>query len=194
MSELKKCLLKVHKAMDGGTLTLFTNRLDLTNVYKDLKEPLSLCDIELLAQSKYANANDLRVRFLENPKTSLLALRSFWEGFDAPGDTLRCVVLVKLPFMYPDDPFLLEVAKRENTPSFNYVWHKIQIPTTVINFKQAVGRLIRKHSDKGFLILPDSRYLQANYGKIFIENLPSKNIHVLPTAEIVKAINLFYEY
>ncbi len=51
--------------------------------------------------------------------------------------------------------------------------------------KQAAGRLIRKATDEGAVILADSRIVSKWYGKIFLRSMPSTNVRVLTRAEIV---------
>ena len=62
------------------------------------------------------------------------------------------------------------------------------LPEAVIDLKQAAGRLIRSSTDKGSLILADSRLLTKYYGRTFLEALPSKQRHTLSTREIVEAL------
>ena len=99
--------------MGGSTLTLFTNRKEMETVYNAIHSQLADQGIPLLCQSKGYSAKRLRDEFLANKQTSLFALKSFWEGFDAPGDTLRCVVIPKLPFARPTDPLYCERELRE---------------------------------------------------------------------------------
>lgn len=100
--------------------------------------------------------------------TSLFALRSFWEGFDAGGDTLRCVIIPKLPFASPKDPLVRERELREDRS-----WWHYSLPEAVITVKQASGRLIRSATDTGVLVLADSRLVSKRYGRQFTSSLPN---------------------
>jgi ATP-dependent DNA helicase DinG len=126
----------------------------------------------------------LRDEFVEDEQLSLFALRSFWEGFDAAGATLRCVVIPKLPFGRPNDPLQCERGLRERN-----AWKAYALPEAVIDLKQAAGRLIRSSTDSGYLILADARLTQKSYGQTFLEALPSRNIQSLTTAEIAQRIS-----
>ena len=180
---LERLILEVHVALGGSTLTLFTNRRDMEQLYERLKGPLSQAGIDLRCQSRGFSAKRLRDEFCENESLSLFALRSFWEGFDAPGDTLRCVIIPKLPFGKPNDPLMLERGLREQN-----VWRRYSLPEAIIDMKQAAGRLIRSSTDKGFLVLADSRLLTKGYGKNFLEALPSQRRYALDTAGIAKML------
>ena len=54
--------------------------------------------------------------------------------------------------------------------------------------KQAAGRLIRSSTDTGVLVLTDRRLLTKGYGKVFLKSLPSRNITVCSSDEIVAAV------
>ena len=125
----------------------------------------------------------LRDEFLADEHLSLFALKSFWEGFDAPGTTLKGVIIPKLPFAKPSDPLSCERSAREDR-----AWKRYALPQAVIEVKQAAGRLIRKADDEGFVILADKRLLTKSYGDAFLASLPSRNICIASTDEIVEAI------
>ena len=123
---------------------------------------------------------------MKEESLSLLALKSFWEGFDAQGDTLRCVVIPKLPFASPNDPLVRERDAREER-----AWWRYSLPEAVISVKQAAGRLIRSASDSGVLVLADSRLAAKRYGKTFIKSLPSKNVQMLDSANVRRYIEFW---
>jgi ATP-dependent DNA helicase DinG len=180
---LEKLILSVHLALGGSTLTLFTNRRDMEDMYGRLKDPLAAEGVTLRCQTRGFSAKRLRDEFLENEALSLFALRSFWEGFDAPGDTLRCVIIPKLPFGKPNDPLMLERGLRESN-----VWKAYALPEAIIDLKQAAGRLIRSSTDSGSLILADSRLLTKWYGRAFLTALPSQQRYTLDTPAIAEAL------
>ncbi len=183
LAALEKLLLEVHRAMGGSTLTLFTNRREMEQLYGSIEPQLAKEGMELICQMRGTSAKRLRDEFLVNEKTSLFALRSFWEGFDAPGDTLRCVVIPRLPFSRPNDPLSCERALREKN-----AWARYDLPEAIISLKQAAGRLIRSSTDTGYLVLADSRLVTKNYGKRFLQALPSNNLHLLETKDVAADI------
>jgi ATP-dependent DNA helicase DinG len=117
---------------------------------------------------------------------SLFALKSFWEGFDAAGDTLRCVVIPKLPFASPRDPLVLERDVREQR-----AWWRYSLPEAVLSVKQAAGRLIRTNTDSGILVLADVRVSTKRYGQTFLNALPTSNATKLERASIGRYITLW---
>jgi ATP-dependent DNA helicase DinG len=46
------------------------------------------------------------------------------------------------------------------------------VPEAIIKLKQGVGRLIRSKTDKGIIVLLDSRVKTKRYGKLFLDSLP----------------------
>ena len=116
-----------------------------------------------------------RLQLIEQFRASgngvLLGAASFWEGVDVAGDALSVVVIDKLPFAAPDDPVLearLEAVRRRGGNPFLAE----QVPTAAIALKQGVGRLIRRHDDRGVLVLCDPRLVSKPYGRVFIASLP----------------------
>lgn len=174
LKALEDALFDIHVAMGGSVLTLFTNRREMTTVFNALRPRLEREGLEVVMQDKTNPAKNLRKRFVEEEKLSLMALKSFWEGFDAAGDTLRCVVIPKLPFTSPNDPISLERNKRDRQ-----AWRNWSLPDAVLSLKQASGRLIRTSTDTGVLILADARLVTKGYGKVFLRSLPTSNISLL---------------
>lgn len=183
MSELQKALIAIHRASQGATLTLFTNRREMEKAYDEVKEALKIDDLRVVCQKWGVSVKGLRDDFLSDETLSLFALKSFWEGFDAPGSTLRTVVIPKLPFNKPSDP--LSCARNAIDPQ---AWMNYVLPQAVIEVRQAAGRLIRKSTDSGSLVLADKRLLTKGYGKKFLKSLPSKNITIASTEEIVRLL------
>ena len=97
LGALEALLERVHLAMGGSVLTLFTNRRDMERLHAVLEPRLRSAGLDVIVQRRGTSAKRLRDEFLADESLSLFALKSFWEGFDAKGDTLRCVVVPKLP-------------------------------------------------------------------------------------------------
>ena len=179
LDALEKLLFDVHVQMGGSVLTLFTNRRDMERLFEVLEPRLSEYGLTLACQERSSSARRIREKFLAEKNLSLFALKSFWEGFDAAGDTLRCVVIPKLPFASPNEPLVKEREVREDR-----AWWRYSLPEAVIATKQAAGRLIRSAEDKGVLVLADSRLVSKRYGSSFLKSLPNKNYQCVSTKNI----------
>ena len=182
---LEKLLVAAHIAQKGSMLTLFTNRREMEECYDVVNPQLKEADLRLVCQKWGVSVKGLRDEFMADEHLSLFALKSFWQGFDAPGATLKGVIIPKLPFARPTDPLYCERASREDR-----AWQRYVLPQAVIETKQAAGRLIRKADDHGVLILADKRLVTKNYGKMFLNSLQSKTVRVCTADEVVRALSV----
>lgn len=183
LSKLEHLLVETHRAQRGSMLTLFTNRREMEKCFDAVKPELSKDDLRLVCQKWGVSVKGLRDDFIKDEHLSLFALKSFWEGFDAPGATLKGVIIPKLPFNRPTDPLSRERALHDRGAWGHYV-----LPKAVIETKQAAGRLIRSADDTGILILADKRILSKGYGKKFLNSLQSKTVRVRTSDEIAEEI------
>lgn len=188
LNALQKLLISTHLAQHGSMLTLFTNRREMEKCFDEVRPALKEADLRLVCQKWGVSVKGLRDDFIADETLSLFALKSFWQGFDAPGATLKGVVIPKLPFARPTDPLYCERASRDDG-----AWRHYVLPQAIIEMKQAAGRLIRKADDTGVLILADKRLLTKNYGKTVLNSLPSKTVRVCTMDEIVAALSAMSE-
>lgn len=160
-------LSEIIKLMGGRTLALFHSRREMTEVFSRMKLPESL---PILVQ-RPTGVSSIGTKFRSDPATSLFALRSFWTGFDAPGETLSCVALVRIPFEVPIEPTQLArqawMALDGLNPFANWT-----LPHAKMLMRQGAGRLIRRDSDVGLLAILDPRLQSKNYGEEILANLP----------------------
>jgi len=184
LAALAPMLVDVHLAMEGSVLTLFTNRAEMDRMYELVQPELAKHGLELASQSRGSNVRRLRDHFIAEPSSSLFALKSFWEGFDARGETLRCVVIPRLPFTPPTDPLSLERRLREGKDA----WRNHDLPQSVLELKQAAGRLIRSSTDRGVLVLADPRLTSMWYGKVFLASLPKRGHECVPYTKMADAL------
>ncbi|WP_006715605.1 helicase C-terminal domain-containing protein [Desulfitobacterium metallireducens] len=171
IDEVIQFIADVGLRMKGRTLVLLTSHQLLHQIEVPLKTILEPAGIEVLAQGKNRSRASILAEFMENPKSILLGANSFWEGIDIPGEGLSCVLLLKLPFWAPSMPLIAarsEYLEQKGKNSFQ----DFLLPEAVLRFKQGFGRLIRSKTDRGFVILLDSRIIEKRYGKVFLTSLP----------------------
>lgn len=160
-------LSNILKLMNGRTLALFHSRREMEEVLARMDVPPEL-PIHVQTRSGVTTVGE---RFRKNVHASLFALRSFWTGFDAPGETLSCVVLVRVPFEVPvDPPQIARMAFLESKGLNPFAAHTL--PQAKMLMRQGAGRLIRRAEDKGIIALLDSRLRSKRYGEEILNNLP----------------------
>jgi ATP-dependent DNA helicase DinG len=158
------------ESSDGSALILFTSYQALKSAWEEAKPRLEKQGIRVLKQGD-DDRNRLLQAFLADEKSVLFATDSFWEGVDAPGDTLRLVILCRLPFKSPSDPVFearCEAVEKGGGSSFM----ELSLPEAVVKFKQGFGRLMRRSTDRGVVAVLDSRLIRKQYGRIFLKSLP----------------------
>ena len=139
----------------GRGMALMTARARLEKVRDHARPYMEDLGLDLLAQGDESSPA-LVERMRAEPSSSLLALRSFWEGIDIPGEALSLLVIEKIPFDSPADPVVSTrmgaLELRGKDPFAGYL-----IPRAVLRFAQGVGRLIRTNRDVGVTAVLDNR-------------------------------------
>jgi ATP-dependent DNA helicase DinG len=181
------------RVLGGKTLVLTTTLRALRAIGDAMKQQLEGSGIEVLMQGEWPK-RELMSRFQEaTPEQGgcvLVASATFWEGFDVPGDALQLVIIDKLPFPPPNDPIVEARGKRleaQGRSPFNDFF----VPEAVISLKQGAGRLIRRETDRGVLVVCDNRLATTGYGKRLLAAMPNmRQLHTQEELhEALKALN-----
>jgi ATP-dependent DNA helicase DinG len=152
----------------GRAFVLFTSYAQMNEVYDRL---LGVLDFPMLKQGD-APKSALLEEFRTTPHAVLFGTSSFWQGVDVQGEQLSCVIIDRLPFAVPGDPVVAARVRAIESAGGN-AFYDYQVPSAVITLKQGFGRLIRSLHDRGLLALLDNRILKKQYGRVFVESLPS---------------------
>lgn len=174
----------------GNAFILFTSYEMLQWTHEKLSNDATLSKYTLLKQGDLSR-HVLLEEFKQTPGSVLFATNSFWEGVDVPGEALRCVVIVKLPFIVPSEPIYQacsEALEREGKDPFN----DYAVPQAVIRFKQGFGRLMRKKNDRGCIVCLDHRLVKKNYGKQFLNSLPPCKTTSGPFKKVLEEMRAHY--
>ncbi|AIO65701.1 ATP-dependent DNA helicase [Burkholderia oklahomensis] len=160
------------EASGGGVFVLCTTLRAVDRIAAKLRDTIEArgWDTPLLVQGD-ASRTELLDRFRAYGNAILVGSQSFWEGVDVRGDALSLVVIDKLPFAPPDDPVLaarLDALTKKGLSPFAV--H--QLPQAVITLKQGAGRLIRAETDRGVLMICDTRLVDKPYGRRIWQSLP----------------------
>ena len=174
---------EVAEAIGGRTLVLFTAHQQLRDVADRLRPRMARSNLRVLAQNLDGTRRQLLSDFQQNARTVLLGTSSFWEGIDVPGDALSCVIIVRLPFKVPTDPL-----QRARSATLADPFGQLALPEAVLKLKQGFGRLIRRRSDRGAVVLLDHRVGNRTYGRAFLDALPRAAVHLGASEEMAPAI------
>ena len=175
---VEQAIVDAVRAAQGRTLVLFTSYQQLRTTADAIRERMDRDGVTVLQHGQSSRQRLLR-EYRGATRAVLLGTRSFWEGIDLPGEQLSCLVIARLPFAVPNDPL---VAARSG--EFEDPFHDYMVPDAVIRFRQGFGRLIRRASDRGVVVVLDSRVWRKEYGQAFMDALPACTTRRLPLRDL----------
>ena len=133
-------------AARGGTLGLFTAIQRLKAVHARIADRLARDGLPLHAQHvDPIDAGTLVDIFRDDPRASLLGTDALRDGVDVPGESLRLVVMERVPWPRPT---VLHAARRMANGGSAYDDRVVRA-----RLAQAFGRLIRRQSDRGVFVM-----------------------------------------
>jgi ATP-dependent DNA helicase DinG len=181
--EVNGVLANIFLNQGGRTMVLFTSRKQLQDSAAELRPYCEQQGLNLLVQHEDGEFATLMEEFVARKNSILMGVETFWEGIDLKGEVLKCLVIVKLPFRSPSDPYCSawdRYYKMQGKNSFA----NFMLPDAAVRFKQGVGRLIRSETDRGAVVVLDTRLINRNYGTVFKNSIPIKNLISLPRLEL----------
>jgi predicted DnaQ family exonuclease/DinG family helicase len=185
---VEEVVASVARRVGGRTLVLFTSHRQLRDVHAALKHRVDLDEVLILGQGIDGQRRQVLKSFEEAERPLLLGTASFWEGIDVPGERLSCVIMVRLPFPVPTEP--VYAARAEQVRD---AFAHLALPQAALRLKQGFGRLIRRSTDRGAVVILDNRILGRDYGKAFLDVLPPASRFVGPAAEIADRVGEWLE-
>lgn len=165
--EIKK-LINITK---GRTLILCNSLKQVDYIYGFMK---NLDNIRILKQGE-KSTELLTEEFKNDEKSVLIGSGTFFSGLSVNKKALISVILCRLPFPVPDDPFLELVSdgltKKE-------AFEQVQFPDMMIKFHQAFGRLIRTRKDFGCFTILDPRAYDYDYSENVLRKFKNRGIKI----------------
>jgi len=172
-------MVELVKVSRGGALLLFTSHYAMNQAADYLERCLSYP----VRRQGDAGRAELIAWMKRRTDGVLCATASFWEGVDIPGESLRLVVIDKIPFAQPSP---VERARQAELGSRGFM--ALSVPEAILHLKQGFGRLIRSRTDYGVVGILDPRLWLKGYGH--------KVLHALPDARVTRSMQdvaWFYE-
>ncbi len=152
--------------------------------------------LDILVQTRDMNQTSRRAfleEFKSNPKTTTIGLTVvggiFSEGVDLVDDRLSGVIVIGVGF--PSITFDKELIRRYYDDNGKNGFHHAYIAPGINRVLQAMGRVIRSETDRGFILLIDQRYLENRYRKI-IENYNGRLTYVDSPTDVTTQIEQFF--
>lgn len=167
---LEEVITDTARAARGRTFVLFTAHHALQTLARRCRGALEAAGLPVMVQGE-APRGALLDRFRAAGNAVLFGNQTFWEGVDVPGEALSCVIITRLPFKVPTHPLergrAAEVSARGKNP-----FRDLTVPEAALALKQGFGRLVRTTTDRGVVVIADSRLLSRPYGRVLLRSLP----------------------
>jgi ATP-dependent DNA helicase DinG len=106
----------------------------------------------------------------------LLGTDAVRDGVDVPGESLRLIVMDRVPWSTPN---ILEKARKEAFGGNSYIDMTVRL-----RLRQAFGRLIRSENDKGCFVVLDPR-LASRFATAFPEGVAIERMGLVEAIEAV---------
>ena len=169
IERLATVVIEVSAKKEGGTLILFTSKDVMKKIWELSADTLTEAGLYPIMQGDLPNSRMLEI-MRESRNTVIYGLDSFWEGIDVRGDSLKTIIITKLPFEVPTEPLVqarTEMIERDGRNAFL----EYSLPRAVLKYRQGFGRLIRSKTDTGRIVVCDERILTRTYGTLFLESI-----------------------
>ncbi|NJD39347.1 MAG: helicase [Geobacter sp.] len=188
---LAEAVLRAVSISQGGAFVLFTSFDLLRQTHAVLKPELERQGLTVLRQGEGGGRHQLLARFRKEQHGVLFGTDSFWEGVDVKGDALRLVVIARLPFQVPTEPIQQARAERIASQGGD-PFREMSVPQAVLKLRQGFGRLIRSRTDRGAVLILDSRMVTKNYGTRFRKSLPQEAQLIASLEEVFSGMEGFF--
>ena len=168
-------------ATGGGALGLFTAIARLKAVHKRLAPALAKKGLPLYAQHvDPMDTGTLVDMFRAERDACLLGTDAVRDGVDVPGDSLRLIVMDRVPW---GTPTILERARAE---AFGGNAYKDMVVR--LRLRQAFGRLIRQEGDRGAFVILDPR-LATRFTTAFPPGIRVDRVGLVEAIDLVKTVS-----
>ena len=174
---LEKWIAHFTEKSQARTFVLFTSYRSMQNIAAAMKPFFAKKKWNLLVQGEGLSRSLMLEEFRSGKPCVLFGTDSFWTGVDIPGEALSSVIITRLPFTTPDHP-LTEARLEQIIATGGDAFRDYSLPEAILKLRQGVGRLIRNKTDRGTVVILDSRMVHKPYGKAFLKALPECPVEI----------------
>jgi ATP-dependent DNA helicase DinG len=178
MDQVAAAYRELFVASHGGALGLFTAIARLRAVHKRIAVAMAQKGLPLYAQHvDPMDTGTLVDMFRAERDACLLGTDAVRDGVDVPGDSLRLIVLDRVPW---GTPTILERARKETFGGNAYTDMVVRL-----RLRQAFGRLIRSENDRGCFVILDPR-LASRFSTAFPPGVAVERMGLVEALERVR--------
>jgi ATP-dependent DNA helicase DinG len=182
-SHIAQLLAEIMRRHRRGTLVLTTSLKLLDSLAAELTPIAKSEQRTLLAQGRDGAPAKLLEEFRKRKNAILLGAANFWEGVDVVGEALEILIVTRLPFDVPSDPWIASRLDKFSDAGSD-AFKQLSLPEAVLRLRQGLGRLIRHRHDKGIAIITDSRIFTTRFGALIRSELPIEAIAVTSPSDL----------
>ncbi len=181
---LTEGLAELIESLEGRTFVLATSWSHVHQLADALHQALP-SEIEVLVQGQRDSHQLVHSFCAQETASVLIGTESFWEGVDIPGPSLSAVVITRIPFRSPEEPFVKarqSLLKEQGSNPFE----QYLLPDALLRLRQGFGRLIRRETDRGLFFLLDNRVWNKSYGSKIIQSFSPMKLKRDSWSELVE--------
>jgi len=171
VSAMEEMTAEVVRRFRRGTLILTTSLELVDRLGASLMPVAQASRRTVLVQGRDGAPAELLEEFRQRKDAVLVGAANFWEGIDVIGEALEILILTRLPFDVPTEPWIAARMERLADEGKDAFYH-FSLPEALLRLRQGLGRLIRHRQDRGIALIADSRVFSARFGAIIREGLP----------------------
>ena len=160
--------LELAEAAGGGVLGLFSSLKAAEQAAEYFAQE---SDLQVFLQGE-APINQLITDFAASKNSCLFGTLSLWQGVDLAGDKCRLVLIDRIPFPRPNDPYI-SARTRAAEAAGRSGFAEVSLSHAALLLAQGAGRLIRTSTDKGVVAVLDQRLTTARYAGYLLKSLPA---------------------
>jgi ATP-dependent DNA helicase DinG len=180
-------LIPLIRSLGGRTLLLFSSRMRFEKANEYLLNEFE-GELPLFIQGM---GNNIVEEFKQTENGILVGMESFGEGIDIPGRSLELVYVDKIPDLRRE--YIIDKRRQFYEREFGNEFNDYFLANRTRSLHQKLGRLIRRETDRGGILITDSRTSRWKSRTLgtFKELMKPYDIQFLPMAEACKSLESF---
>jgi predicted DnaQ family exonuclease/DinG family helicase len=171
ISAVENMTAEIVRRFRRGTLILTTSLELLERLGTALMPVAKTSRRTVLVQGRDGAPAELLEEFRQRKNAVLVGTANFWEGIDVIGEALEILIVTRLPFDVPTEPWIAARMEKIADEGKDAFYH-FSLPEALLRLRQGLGRLIRHRQDRGIALIADSRVFSTKFGAVIREGLP----------------------